>query len=480
MFVREGDKDKTEKKVDVVSELNITFFDQSLGSIKESDIMPLKFDSKQAYNHIEYLAANIGPRLPGTDADWRAGDYIRSYLIGLGLSVTDQEFSAETTRLISHKMEILDPSRIEFFGRPVLGTPDTPEEGIEGEIVWVEGSKYQVGSRIAGKIVFLTPTDTMDFWKGFRAVLEYCPKAVVVIWPLYGVGPKHLQFSENVSKPFNAVTTFCITWEEGLCLFRSSAKRARLYLHTKRQAATTRNIIAEFQGSSRPDEIIVIGSHYDTMPDIPGAIDNASGVAVMMELANLFSQKGSKRTMRFVAWGGEEMGLLGSLKYVEQLRKQDEKSRVAQGFVEGRDKSDLEKHLLCINFDVLGMPLCYNGCYVHGAPEITAVIKTLSKELGIPHNFKEEIYGSDGEAFVWAGIPSITFTREGVAANFIHTIQDSLDIVSVEQLQIIGNLVDTFITQSVAEAVVWPFDRKIPDEIGKKVKDMLISYGFID
>lgn len=66
------------------------------------------------------------------------------------------------------------------------------------------------------------------------------------------------------------------------------------------------NIIAEIPGTTRPDEIIVIGAHYDTEVNTPGADDNASGVAVMLELARRFANNPQQRTIRFIAFTNEE------------------------------------------------------------------------------------------------------------------------------------------------------------------------------
>lgn len=66
------------------------------------------------------------------------------------------------------------------------------------------------------------------------------------------------------------------------------------------------NIIAELPGTTHPDEIIVIGAHYDTEINTPGADDNASGVAVMLELARRFANSPQPRTIRFIAFANEE------------------------------------------------------------------------------------------------------------------------------------------------------------------------------
>ncbi|MGV3623901.1 MAG: M28 family peptidase [Archangium sp.] len=72
----------------------------------------------------------------------------------------------------------------------------------------------------------------------------------------------------------------------------------------------TTNVFAEVRGTSRPDEIVTIGAHFDAFYE--GADDNSSSVAVMLEVARLVSQSPRARTVRFVGYDLEEFGLLGS------------------------------------------------------------------------------------------------------------------------------------------------------------------------
>jgi Zn-dependent M28 family amino/carboxypeptidase len=67
-----------------------------------------------------------------------------------------------------------------------------------------------------------------------------------------------------------------------------------------------RNIVAEHYGTSLPEEVIIVGAHYDTVWLSSGADDNASGVAVMLEIARLLKTKQLDRTIRFVAFANEE------------------------------------------------------------------------------------------------------------------------------------------------------------------------------
>ncbi len=90
------------------------------------------------------------------------------------------------------------------------------------------------------------------------------------------------------------------------------------------------NLAAEVKGTQHPDEVVVIGAHYDTVPGSPGANDNGSGVAALLELARLFADKIPGRTVRFVAFVNEEppwfqTEQMGSRVYARRARERGEK-----------------------------------------------------------------------------------------------------------------------------------------------------------
>lgn len=89
------------------------------------------------------------------------------------------------------------------------------------------------------------------------------------------------------------------------------------------------NLEVEVEGSSRPREIVVIGAHYDSVPGAPGANDNASGVAAVLELARQFGTAKPARTLRFVAFVNEEPPYfqgesMGSLVYARRAKARGE------------------------------------------------------------------------------------------------------------------------------------------------------------
>lgn len=85
---------------------------------------------------------------------------------------------------------------------------------------------------------------------------------------------------------------------------------------------TATNVIAVRQGTTRPDEILVVGAHYDARAeqnglDAPGAEDNATGTAGVLHLAELIAQWETRRTIHFIAFSAEETGLRGSSFYAQ-------------------------------------------------------------------------------------------------------------------------------------------------------------------
>ncbi len=94
---------------------------------------------------------------------------------------------------------------------------------------------------------------------------------------------------------------------------------------------TCHNLVLERPGTGRKDEIVVIGAHYDSAESVPGADDNASGVAVLLELARLTSGPSPQaRTVRFVAFANEEPPYfqspsMGSLVYARRCRDKGER-----------------------------------------------------------------------------------------------------------------------------------------------------------
>jgi Zn-dependent M28 family amino/carboxypeptidase len=279
---------------------------------------------------------------------------------------------------------------------------------------------------------------------------------------------KNLWGSPIVNERFGEFPTLRISYMDGLKLVEKGAARAHVVAEAESSTVKSQNVIATLEGSERPDEIVVVGGHYDTVLEVSGAGDNAGGPAIAMELARVFKEKGTKRTMKFAAWGSEELGLLGSRDYATRLRKASEEAKKED---EEEDQTELERTLLCVNLDVHGGLLGSNSSRVLGPPELLAAVKLLSKEIGTVFTVKEEVSSSDGTSLSAVGVPSVSLSRGTPSNQFMHSVEDDVRWLHPDALHRQGRFIELFLTRYVAEAAGFPFERKVPEKMMKKIEE---------
>lgn len=196
------------------------------------------------------------------------------------------------------------------------------------------------------------------------------------------------------------------------------------------------NVIAEIKGSKYPDEIIIVSGHLDSWdgPGSQGAIDNGTGSAVTMEAARILKAAGARplRTIRFVLWGGEEQGLLGSRGYVE------------------KHKSTLDKHVVTFVDDGgtgyqagVAAPTKMVDMLAAATAPINNVFWSIKDQKFLNANIKvsgdslRSHGGSDHAAFNAVGVPGF-FWDEGGRADYgfgWHTQNDKIDLAIEEYLR---------------------------------------------
>ena len=86
-----------------------------------------------------------------------------------------------------------------------------------------------------------------------------------------------------------------------------------------------KNIVAEKKGMTSPHRVFILGAHYDTVPGSPGADDNASAIAVLLEVARNIQTAPLDGTVRLIAFSLEEYNFVGSTHYVEKFQRGEEK-----------------------------------------------------------------------------------------------------------------------------------------------------------
>jgi len=122
---------------------------------------------------------------------------------------------------------------------------------------------------------------------------------------------------------YEALTAAATYLDHALTDAGYSVERNDFEVSTSDGPRSATNLIVEVTGAQRPDEIVIIGAHYDSRESTPGADDNASGSAALLALARTFSKVKPSRTLRFVFFTNEEyfrQNLMGSVVYAKLCR----------------------------------------------------------------------------------------------------------------------------------------------------------------
>ena len=175
----------------------------------------------------------------------------------------------------------------------------------------------------------------------------------------------------------------------------------------------SRNVVADLENDIEDDETLIIGAHYDTTPDSPGANDNGSGVASAMVIAEELSDDELPFDLRFVLFGSEEIGLNGSFAYVG-------------GLGEGR----VERIMGMINLDVVGTGKL-TGI---GSESMVKLAVETASDIGFELGTVDlgAGYGSDHLAFLLAGVEVIFLFADDVT--YINSPLDTLEHLQREPL----------------------------------------------
>ena len=223
----------------------------------------------------------------------------------------------------------------------------------------------------------------------------------------------------------------------------------------------SQNIIAELPGTL-PDTIVG-GAHYDSANlNAPGALDNASGVGVLLELARVLSQEPHQETYQLIFFGAEEYGLVGSQFYTAQ--------------------ADLSAVRWMLNVDMVGTPLEIEVAGKKSAPpELIKQVVTLARASAIPFHLSRDFImltressqggSSDFSSFLDKGIPALGLGISGRPAGYFHRPEDRLERVSLEEMQRVGDYTHRLLTSVKLEKLgpnVWD-ELYLPFQMGKNV-----------
>jgi len=392
-----------------------------------------------AWDIVEGLTTEVGPRPAGTEAEARARAWAVAKLTSLGFqNVRVEEFRMPVWVRGEEKAEIVAP-----FPQPLVLTAlgnsgATPRAGLTAQVIGFDSvAALEAAPDVAvqGKIVFVTHamgrTQDGSSYGQFGAARRQGPSvasrkgaAAIVIRSIgtdYHRNPHAgvQMFGEGV-KPIPAAALSIPDAEQlQRILLRGRPVTMKLTL-TPRQIGqrTSGNVIAEVPGTDPSAGDILIGGHLDSWDLGTGTFDNAAGVAITAAAAKRIMDAGRpRRTIRLVWFGAEEVGLFGGNAY--RAAHQNENVVLVAESDFGADRVWRVKTSLAPANAAL-------------ADRLTAALAP----LGIGRGSDRAGAGADLGAWARGGVAAIDLNQDGTRYfDYHHTPDDTLDKVDPEQLR---------------------------------------------
>lgn len=289
------------------------------------------------WNVVESLTTEIGPRLPGSEADARAVEWAKAKFTALGFDkVWTEPVVFPKWERRSESAEILG-----IHAQPLVITAlgGSPGGIVEGEIVrFADLAALEAAPEgsLAGKIVFVDvhmerTRDGSGYGKaspvrGRGPSLAARKGAAAYLMRSIGTSPHRVantgitRFDPDVT-PIPSAATSLPDADQLARLLQHGPVRVRLALDCGWNGEyTSQNVIGEITGRELPEQVVVLGNHLDSWDLGTGAIDNAAGVGVTAAAAHLISKlpQRPKRSIRVIAFANEEQGLIGARQYAER------------------------------------------------------------------------------------------------------------------------------------------------------------------
>jgi Zn-dependent M28 family amino/carboxypeptidase len=394
-----------------------------------------------AWDILESLTTEVGPRLGGSPAEARAREWGAAKLKALGFkNVRIETYDMPYWARVSERAEIVSPFPQKLAVTALGRSSATPEGGVTAEVVRFRTlldliAAPQTG--LEGKIVFVDePMARTQDGSGYgtavrkrgQAAVEAGKRgAVAALIRSVGTDSHRNPHTGGAARApeLTAVPVAALSNPDADQLARAIG-RARGPVTVKldiqietAESVVSGNVVGEIPGQT--DEIVVIGGHLDSWDLGTGAIDDASGIAITTAAAKLVGDLPGKpkRTIRVVMWGAEEVGVYGGRAYAEQ------------------HKDEIDRHVLAAESDFgAGRIYRFDTGFAEGEAGKGEAFATALRRLAISPGANSAGGGADIGAIRALGVPVADLNQDGTDYfDLHHTPDDTLDKVDPEDLR---------------------------------------------
>jgi hypothetical protein len=392
-----------------------------------------------AWDITEGLTTEVGQRLAATDAEARARDWALKRLTAMGFAnVHVEPFTMPVWTRGAESAEIVSPYPQRMAITALGYSGSTPPQGVTGEIVYFESLdalRAAPDGAVRGKIVFIDhhmmPAQDGSGYGQFGAPRRQGPTvaslkgALAIV--IRSIGTDHhrnphtgVQYFTDGATPIPA-GALSIPDAEQLVRILKRGQPVTMHLtlvSQKIEGGHSGNVIAEVPGRDPKAPILLVGGHLDSWDLGTGAIDDASGIAIVTAAAKHIMDAGRPlRTIRIVWFGAEEPGGFGGAAYAKVHGA--ERYAIAGESDFGADRV-----------------WRFSSQLMKSDPAAYARLTAALAPLGITKNDKGEADGTDVEATIAAGAPWISLNQDGTRYfDWHHTPDDTLDKIDPAQLR---------------------------------------------
>lgn len=397
----------------------------------------------QAYETVESLLIEVGPRFAGTPGDGAAVAWAMRTMREAGF----RNVRAEPVQVPQWVRGDVDVSITGPFPQPLVavalgGSIGTPAGGIEAPVLEVDdldALRALTAEEVSGRIVFLSRRmERLQDGSGYgrtvpnrsQGPVEAARRgALAVVIRSVGTSDERVahtggtRYDDEVPR----IPAVAISNPDADLLQRQLASGRQVTLSMELSSrhlppAQSANVVGEIPGrGSAANEIVVLGAHLDSWDITPGAHDDGAGVAIVLEAARQIGQQRRnppRRTIRVVLYANEEFGLSGARSYAE------------------RHAGDIERHIIGLGADAgSGGPWRFDSGVDESALPVIEALAGLLAPLEIPFEANTATGIADFIPLREAGMPVLDI-RQDMRPYFDihHTINDTLDKIDRAQL----------------------------------------------
>jgi carboxypeptidase Q len=403
--------------------------------------------SNVALDYLTQLTTRFGPRPAGSHSEQAAAAWAADYLKGLGFrNVHIQEFPLVGWERGQESGSIVGDNPQPLAVAALGHSPGTPEGGVEAEVVRFtsfEALQAAPDGSLAGKIALVDvgQMHAMQDGSGYGpqtrirgAGPDVAAKKGAAAFLIRSVGSDENRLPHTGTTRYVdgkvAIPAFAVSAPDADQIARliTLGQTVRVHLSSTARLYETRsqNVIADLPGRTRPDEIIVLGSHMDSWDLGTGAIDDGAGGAITIGAAKAIAgaDQRPERTIRVILYGSEEVAQPTDTGNGGGAYVRDQGDKVADHIIAGESDFGADRVF------ALDLPPGAQG------GDFQKIATRVLYPIGVLASSKPETEGgSDVGPLAEAGVPVFGLSQDGTRYfDLHHTANDTLDKVDPAQL----------------------------------------------